>query len=99
MDDFDEFLKTYDAYNDETTDDIIRRYSRTESEFRETIDHLIRRREMLRDAELEKLEAESDRLITALEELDREKLLEELRCFKEVLELHRRLVNGPARAP
>ena len=94
----DEFIKKYEAHNNETTEDFISRYSRTETEFKDTIEYLIRHREMLRDVELEKLEAESDKLIHALHDLDRERLLEELRCFKDIMSLQRRLVEGAERS-
>ena len=47
-----EFFRKYEAYEKETIEDFIRRYSRTESELRETINYLIRYREILKDGEL-----------------------------------------------
>lgn len=50
----DEFIKKYQAHEKESPADFIKRYSSTETELRETIAYLIRRRENLQDAELEK---------------------------------------------
>ncbi len=57
----------------------------------ETIEFLIRHRELVRDIELQKLESESQTLLKRLREIDRKKLVEELKCFKDVLGLQARL--------
>jgi len=44
----DEFFKKYEAYEKESVEDFLRRYSSTEKELRDTIDYLIRHREMMR---------------------------------------------------
>lgn len=74
-------------------DDFLR-YSRSEQELRATIKYLIRNREQLRDRELKCLEVESDELLKRLHETNRQKILTELGCFKDVLALHRRLIEA-----
>ena len=74
----DEFVKKYEAYEKESVEDFIKRYSSTEKELRETIAYLIRHREMMRDVELKKLEAEAQSLIVKLKEANLKKLLEEI---------------------
>ncbi len=44
-----EFFKTYEAYEKESLEDFIRRYSSTEKELRETIAYLIHHREIMHD--------------------------------------------------
>ena len=53
-----EFIRTYDAFEQEGTDDFIRRHSRTREELTDTIEYLIRHREMLRDVQLKGLTTE-----------------------------------------
>ena len=89
----DEFWRRVEAYGNESTDDFIKRYSRTHDELRETIAYLIRHREMIKDLELKKLHAEAKQLISRLKNIDREQLIEELRCFKDILALQRRLIH------
>ncbi|MDA2934584.1 hypothetical protein MYX82_09610 [Acidobacteria bacterium AH-259-D05] len=88
-----EFFKKYENYENETTEDFITRYSSTENELKETIDYLILHREMIRDVELDRLEQESQKLIEKLQDIDREKLLEEIKCFKDILALQKRLIQ------
>ena len=88
-----EFFKKYETYENETTEDFIKRYSSTENELKETIDYLILHREMIRDVELDRLEEESQKLIEKLHDIDREKLLEEIKCFKDILALQKRLIQ------
>ncbi|MDA2933473.1 hypothetical protein MYX82_03930 [Acidobacteria bacterium AH-259-D05] len=88
-----DFFKKYEAYENETTEDFIRRYSSTENELKETIDYLIQHREMIRDVELDRLEEESEKLIEKLHDIDRQKLLEEIKCFKDILALQKRLLQ------
>ena len=85
--------KQYEVFESETRDDFISRYSRTEAELRETIDFLIRQRELLRDVEIQRLEAESQKLIEKLRETDSQKLLAEIECFKEILVLHKKALQ------
>ena len=81
------------SYDRETVDDVIERYSRTHDELRDTIAYLIRHRETLRDLELGRLRSEADRLIDKLRSIDQEKLVEELKCFRDILALQRRLIQ------
>ena len=78
---------------DQTDEDFIKRYSSTENELRETIAYLIHHRQLLRDVELEQLQAEAENWVEKLKETKVQILLEELECFKEVLALHKRLLQ------
>lgn len=89
----DEFIKKYQAYENESTEDFIRRYSSTQAELRDIIAYLIRHREMMRDTELEKFEAEAEELIRKLSENKTDVLLEELSCFKDILALQKKLLE------
>ena len=51
----DPFLHKYESFENESTEDFIKRHSRTQAELRETIDFLIRHRELVRDIELQKI--------------------------------------------
>jgi hypothetical protein len=82
-----------ESYDDATIEFFIERYGRTRQEFKETIAYLINNRERIRDAELERLEAETQKLIDKLKDIDREKLLEEIACFKDILILQKRLLR------
>ncbi len=65
-------------------------------ELHETITFLIAHREQLLDEELERLEEESRHLIDSLGDINRQKLLVEIRCFKEILALQKRLIEEDA---
>ena len=65
----------------------------TERELRDIIEYLIQHRELLRDAELEKLENDARTLMEKLEKSRRAALLEEISCFKEILQLHREMIE------
>lgn len=88
-----EFFKKYDAYEKESVEDFIRRYGSTEKELREMISYLIGHREMMRDVEIKKLESEAQSLLDKLKETNLRKLVEEIECFKDVLSLHKRLIE------
>lgn len=88
-----EFIRRYETFERESLHDFIDKHSRTRSELEETIDYLIRHREMLKDVELQRLEQESQNLMDKMNELDRAKLIEELRCFKEILAMQHRLIE------
>ena len=88
-----DFLKKYRAHEQETPEDFIKRYSSTETELRETIAYLINHRQLLRDAELEVLQAEAESLVKRLKDTKLKMLVEEIECFKEILALHKRLLE------
>lgn len=90
----DEFISKYESFENQTAEDFIRKHSRTEEELRETISYLIQHRELIRDVELQKLEEESRKLIERLHGISREKLIEEIKCFKDILALQRRLLEN-----
>ena len=89
----DEFFKKYEAHQNETIEDFIKRYSSTETELREIISYLIHHRELMRDVELERLEAEAQKLTEKLRDNDRNQLLEEISCFKDILALQKKLIQ------
>ncbi len=91
---FDDFYKKYDTYGQETVDDIISRYSSSESERHHTISSLIETRYKQRDAELESLEEKSKRLLKRLQAIHIQRMLEELQCFKEVIVLQKRFTHN-----
>ncbi len=89
----DDFLKKYRPHEQESLEDFIKRYSVTETELRETIAYLINHRQLLRDAELEVLQVEAESLVKRLKDTKLKMLVEEIECFKEILDLHKRLLE------
>ena len=77
----------------ESDEEFLARFSHDETELREAIAHLIRRRELLRDCEIEMLEDQCEKLMERITKAKQRILLEELECFKEVLRLHKRLLK------
>ena len=69
----------------------------TSADLREAIWLLIERRERMRDQESIRLDAESGQLLDKIDTIDRDKLVEELRCFRDVLAPHRQLVEKQLR--
>jgi hypothetical protein len=90
---FADFFNKYDAYERETVDDIIKRYSSTESELQHTVASLISARYQHRDSELEALEDKTKKLLKQLQGIHIQRILEELQCFKDVLALQKRLFH------
>jgi hypothetical protein len=90
---FTDFFHKYDAYEKETVDDIINRYSSTESELHHTISSLMESRYKQRDGELEVLDIKIKKLLKQLQGIHIQRMLEELQCFKDVLALQKRLFN------
>ena len=88
-----EFYRKFEAYESETADEIIRRSSGTEKELRAVIDYLVLHRQALSEAELERLESESGKLVKKLQTVELEKIIEEINCFKEILSFQRRLIK------
>ena len=93
-DNFDEqFFKQYEANQKENE---LRHlgldaFCSTEHELLETIDQFIRLREQLRDEEIKRLKIEVDDHLRALKNIHFARIDEEIRCFKEILALHKRL--------
>ena len=54
----DPFPGKYESFENKSSEDFIKRHSRTRAELRETIEFLIRHRELVRDIKLQKLESE-----------------------------------------
>ncbi|MDA2934219.1 hypothetical protein MYX82_07735 [Acidobacteria bacterium AH-259-D05] len=88
----DQMRRIYQSYEKEALDEFLN-LCMTENQLRETVTYLIERREQLKNEQLEKLEAESQKLIEKLKDINGLKLLEELQCFKEILALQKRLIQ------
>ncbi|MDA2935272.1 hypothetical protein MYX82_13165, partial [Acidobacteria bacterium AH-259-D05] len=84
----DQIRRIYKSYEKEAMDEFLD-LCMTNNQLKETIAYLIERREQLRDEQLEKLEAESQKLIEKLQDINRLKLLEEIQCFKDILALQK----------
>lgn len=89
----DDFSKSYQDYDDKHVDELLAAFCREERDLREVIEYLIAHREMIRNGELEKLEREARQLTKTLQNTHARKMLEEIRCFKDVLALQKRLVK------
>lgn len=87
------FSRRYEAFEREGIEAFLVRFSATSGELRQAIEYLIRERERLRDEELALLEREAGRLAQALQGVDQAKLLKELECFRDVVALHRRMLE------
>lgn len=87
------FIKKYEAHQNESAEDFIRKYAATQAELRDIIAYLIQHREMMRDSELERMKGEAEALIAQLAENKNEMLLEELTCFKDILALQKTLIE------
>lgn len=85
----DEFVKKYKAFERNAEEEFLKEYASTEIELREMIDYLIHHRQLLRDAEIENLEAQLERHIGKLKETKTKILLEEISCLRDVLALHK----------
>jgi len=88
---FNRFFTKYEAFERETVNDIIRRYSSTDQERRQTISSLIETRQTRRDYELESLSQKSQKLLKQLKGIEIQRMLEEIQCFKDVIALQKRL--------
>lgn len=84
-----EFVRRYEAYEENALVKYLERCGRTGRQLQECIDHLVAERNRLKDSELAELEATSKRLLERLKAIGVEKLLVELECFKDVLALQR----------
>ena len=69
----------------------------TQCNLREAIELLIERREAQRDEVLAELDLQAGELLDALAEDERQRLVAELTCFRDVLRLHRRLSRNDGR--
>jgi len=88
------FLEKYDAFENQTIDDLIDAQAPSKPALKDLIQGLIQHRELLRDCELECLERESTKLLSSLDRNERAQLKETISCFKDVLALHKRLVEN-----
>lgn len=88
---FGDFFQKYQSFEKETVEGIIKRYSSTDSELRQTVASLIDSRYQRRDSELETLEHKAKKLLKQLQGIHIQRMLEELQCFKDILALQKRL--------
>ena len=86
----------FDPDTEETPDEFLVRNMSSQADLRNAVAALIRRRELLRDCEIELLEHHCDKLIEQIADTKQKILLEELDCFKEVIRLHKRLIENDA---
>ena len=89
----DNFTKKHEPRDENWLGDIIRGLCASEAELREIISYLIQNREMLRDRELERLQAEADGLLNKLRKNQQDRLLESIACFKDILALQKALLS------
>ncbi len=92
-----QFWERYEANDEKALEEFL---ETVEGELQDTINYLILHRQLIKEDELEKLQAESEELLAKLRQTDQRKLLAELKCFRDVLALQKRLVqeNGAPRA-
>jgi hypothetical protein len=69
--------------------DFLRDLTEANHEIKDIISFLILRRELIRDETLQRLDRETRALVAKLESMKGQTLLEELECFKDILDLHR----------
>jgi len=88
-----EFYRKYEANQKENESKHLEafRHCFTEQELLETIDQFIKLREQLRDEEIDRLSQEANEHLKALKNIHFARIDEEIRCFKEILALHKRL--------
>ena len=91
---FEDFIQKYEAYEKETVDDIVKRFSSTEEELKHTVTGLIDLRYKRRDCEIEVLDKKAGKLWKELKGIQIQRVFEETRCFKDVLALQKRLVKS-----
>ena len=93
-----ELTKKLQQYEKECSD-FLQWTPTTRSELSDIIEYLIEHRQALKEKELRRLEMESEGLLEKLRELDKQKLIEELHCFKEILTFHKVLLEDNGQPP
>ena len=86
-------VKKYEAREENGLADFLHHLTSSESELREIISFVIQNREHQRDQELARLQADTDDLLNRLRDNQSERLLECIACFKDIVGLHRQLVE------
>ncbi len=84
-----DFFKKYGAFENQSAEEFLAKFNSSKAELRELIDHLIQHRQLLRDAEIECLEREAQRLVERLKENKVAILVEEIDCLKDILALQK----------
>lgn len=88
-----DFIKKYEDYEKQTVEELIKKSNFSKTELAHTISHLIHHRESMKDYELEKLQYESEKFIEKIKESKRKQLLEEIKCFKDIIALEKQLLK------
>ncbi len=83
-----------DPDTEETPGEYLARHVSNQVDLKNAITFLIHRRELLRDCEIEMLELHCAKLIEQIADTKHKIVLEELECFKEVITLHKRLLQN-----
>lgn len=93
----DDFIRKYEAYENESVDDFILRNSSSRQELESTVAFLTGHRQQLRDMHLEELHAERKFLEERLKEIEFETQNEEIACLKDILKWQKHLEDDQPR--
>jgi hypothetical protein len=90
-----EFFKMYEAYEDEMAQDFLENSLPVivEKDFLEIIYGFIDLRHSIKDVELKKLKVEAGKKFKNLKETQFERICEEIKCFKDITSLHKKLIE------
>lgn len=86
------FFRTPDTFDGALNDYL--KYCDSTTELRAAIHHLIEYRDLLRESEISQLQTDAEGLLERLREIEKEEILAEIRAFKDILTLHRRLLEA-----
>jgi len=89
-----DFIEKYEAFENQTIDELVQTHRASKPELKDLIDGLILNRELLKDCEIECLQHQADKLLEKLKQNELAQLKETIECFKDVLALHKRLVEN-----
>ena len=93
----DDFYRKYEAYENETAEDLIQRHSSSKQELEATIAFLTGHRQQLRDMRLEELHGERKLLEERMKEIALEQQNEEIGCLKDILKWQKHLEDDQPR--
>lgn len=85
-----EFLRRAVEYDDDAFDEFLKSLN---GDVRETINYLIVHRQLLKEEAIDALKREADELQTKLQDITLRQSVEEIKHFRDVLRLHKRLVQ------
>ena len=86
-----EFARMYESFEKETLEDIVKKNNFSKNELDNTLHHLIINREKVLDFELNYIDEEAKNRVKHIDDVKKQKLLEEIRCFKEMISLQKHL--------